>query len=73
MDHINQLQFIGWLCCIASLRNEFFIFFHRSDKAFLVCPVNYPNDFYVLNETNIRHNATVEFQNQYYRIVLKGR
>ena len=73
MNQINQLQFIGWLCSVPSLQNDFFIFFHQTDRTFIVAPVHSVNDFYVLQEKNIRHNALIEFQNKQYQIVLKGR
>lgn len=78
LNQVNPLQFIGWLYPVpesSSIPSNayFFIFFHQIDKTFIVSPVHSVNDFYILNETNIRHNSIIEFQNKQYQIILKGR
>lgn len=73
MAKIDKLQFIGWLINPHTSNDNYYLFFHTFDKTFVVSPMFAPNNFYLLTSNSIAHGQTIDFRQNKYQVVLRGR
>ena len=73
MAKIDKLQFIGWLINRHTSTDNYYLFFHTQDKTFVVSPMIAANNFYLLTSNTITHGQVVDFRNNKYQVVLRGR
>ena len=73
MAKIDKLQFIGWLINPHTSTDNYYLFFHTMDKTFVVSPTVAANNFYLLTSNTITHGQTINFRQNQYQVVLRGR